>query len=573
MSRRHGRLTVAILVALGAIALAPASALAHAQLLGTQPVSGTTLAKTPREVIFEFNQSVGGTLGAVRVYNAAGREVDSGDVAHPRGNEHWMGVGLPPGLPDGTYTATYRVVSADTHIVYGGLVFNIGHASRTSQSVAGLINRNRAGPVTNVGFGVVRALDYVSLSLLIGTLAFLLLAVAPAVRADERLAKAFAGSFARRIRLILALAVVLGVAVSVLGILLQGAEASGLSLWSSLRSSVISNTLDSRFGWVWGVRALDWLAIAVALWFARRHLLARAVLALGAAYVVITPALAGHASIQSPVALFFPVDVLHVAAASIWVGGIATIVFALPAATRALPAEDRTPLLLATLARFSPLALASVIVIALTGVVQAYIDVRSLSALASSTYGVLVLAKTLLLIGLIALGAVNRQRIIPALQRLAAVGGTPGEAGVLLRRTTRGELAAMASVFAVTAALVAYAPPIDAASGPFSINTRFGPAELELYLGPARVGVNSIHLYLINAKTGTQFTATKTLSVTAELPAKSIGPLLLKPYLSGPGHYTIPAAVLSPAGTWTIEIVDRVSQFNEYIKQIEVPIR
>ena len=82
----------------------------------------------PQMVIFEFNQNVGGTLGAVRVYNAQGEEVDNLDVSHPQGNEHWMGVGLKPGLPDGTYTATYRVISADTHIVYGGLVFSLGHA-------------------------------------------------------------------------------------------------------------------------------------------------------------------------------------------------------------------------------------------------------------------------------------------------------------------------------------------------------------------------------------------------------------------------------------------------------------
>jgi copper transport protein len=131
----------------------------------------------------------------------------------------------------------------------------------------------------------------------------------------------------------------------------------------------------------------------------------------------------------------------------------------------------------------------------------------------------------------------------------------------------------MVSVFALTAALVAYAPPIDAASGPFALNTRLGPAELELYLAPARVGLNEIHLYLINARTGTQFTATKQLTVTAELASKGIGPLPLKAYASGPGHYTIPAAVLSPGGTWTIELVDRVSLFDEYIKQIEVPIR
>jgi copper transport protein len=572
MPGRKGRLAAAVLVALSVIAILPASALAHAQLLGTQPVSGTTLQRAPHEVIFEFNQAVGGTLGAVRVYNAAGKEVDSGNVSHPDRDEHWMGVGLPSQLPDGTYTATYRVVSADTHIVYGGLVFNVGHASKASQSVAGLIDRNKAGTVTNVAFGVVRALDYVSLSLLIGTLAFLLVAVAPAVADDERRREAFAGAFAKRIRRILTAAVALGVVVSVLGILLQGAEAGGLSLSSSLKSNVISSTFDSRFGWVWGVRGIAWVVIGAAL-VGRRRLLGRALVAAGAVYLVMTPALAGHASIQSPVALFFPVDVLHVAAASVWVGGIATIVLALPAATRVLEPAQRTPLLVATLARFSRLALGSVLVIALTGVVQAYIDVRTLHALTSSTYGVLIVVKVLLFVLLVGFGVVNRERVIPTLKRLTGSGANPGATGVLLRRTTRGELATMAGVFAVTAALVAYAPPIDAASGPFSLNARFGPAELELYLSPARIGPNAIHLYLINAKTGTQFTATKQLTVTAELPAKRIGPLQLKAYLSGPGHYTIPAAILSPAGTWTIEIVDRVSLFSEYIKQIRVPIR
>ena len=35
---------------------------------------------------------------------------------------------------------------------------------------------------------------------------------------------------------------------SVLGILLQGASAAGVSLWASLKSAVIDNTLESRFG-------------------------------------------------------------------------------------------------------------------------------------------------------------------------------------------------------------------------------------------------------------------------------------------------------------------------------------
>ena len=56
--------------------------------------------------------------------------------------------------------------------------------------------------------------------------------------------------------------------------------------------------------------------------------------------------------------MFFPCDVLHVLAASVWVGGIACLLLALPAATRRLEAGERSRLLLATLARFSPLALA-----------------------------------------------------------------------------------------------------------------------------------------------------------------------------------------------------------------------
>ncbi len=56
---------------------------AHAQLLGTSPVSGATVQVQPKEVIFQFNQTVGGTLGAVRVYDAQGNEVDNLDVSHP----------------------------------------------------------------------------------------------------------------------------------------------------------------------------------------------------------------------------------------------------------------------------------------------------------------------------------------------------------------------------------------------------------------------------------------------------------------------------------------------------------
>ena len=131
----------------------------------------------------------------------------------------------------------------------------------------------------------------------------------------------------------------------------------------------------------------------------------------------------------------------------------------------------------------------------------------------------------------------------------------------------------MMCVFGVTGALISYAPPIDAASGPFSVNTTIGPALLEMTVEPAKVGLNTIHLYLIDARDGSQFTATKELTATAELPAKGIGPLPLQPNLSGPGHYTFNSAELSPGGTWQIEITDRVSEFEQFSRTVKVPIR
>jgi copper transport protein len=604
------KLAGALVLAAALALLGAQSASAHAQLLGTSPTSGATVPAQPKEVIFEFNQNVGGTLGAVRVYDAQGNEVDDLDVSHPDGQEHWMGVGLKPGLPDGTYTATYRVISADTHIVYGGLVFNIGHPGAAPKfTVAGLIERNKSGEVTILAFGAVRALDYLTIALLIGGLAFLLFVWRPAFAAvvgEGPEWDASSREFARRMRRLLAVAVALGFLVSVLGVLLQGASAAGVSLWSSLKGAVLESTLQSRFGEVWGLRALDWLALG-ALLSAAGSPLRRAAprvpadcapadrapaaaggsavaaelpppwllapLALGAAYLAATPALSGHASIQSPTAVFFPSDVLHVLAASLWVGGIACLLFALPAATRRLQGPDRTRLLLAALARVSPLALAAVVTIALTGVVQAYIDVRTLEALLHSTYGVLIIVKVILLLALIGLGWANRERVLPALQRIAAAGGAPGAAGVLVRRTLRSELTLMLVVFAVTAALISYAPPIDAATGPFSTNTTLGPAELELTVEPAKVGLNTIHLYLIDAKTGSQFTATKELVVKAELPAKGIGPLSLRAIPAGPGHYILGSAELSPGGTWEIQITDRVSEFEEFTRDVKVPIR
>jgi len=81
-----------------------------------------------------------------------------------------------------------------------------------------------------------------------------------------------------------------------------------------------------------------------------------------------------------------------------------------------------------------------------------------------------------------------------------------------------------------------------------------------------------MHLYLIEARSGAPFTGTRQLTVTASLPARGIGPLVERAYPTGPGHFTVPDALLSPAGTWSVVITDRVSPFVEHSVTLHVPV-
>lgn len=575
-------LLAALAVTVAAL-LAPAGALAHAQLEGTSPPRGAVVKTEPAAVIFRFDEPVEGNFGAVRVYDANGDRVDEGDAFHPDGEGPRLGVHLKPGLPDGSYTATYRVVSADGHIVSSGYVFSIGKAGKAPrETVAELTSGSGSGPVTETAFGLARGLQYAALALAVGGLAFLLLAFSPAMAAVGSEGEAWslaALAFGRRTRRALLGAALVGTISAAAGIVLEGAEAAGVSGFSALKETIVRETLETRFGTIWGLAVAAWIAfgLLVALLFrpSRAHLgRGRALLlATPLAFLVLVPALSGHGSTQSPVALLFPTNVVHVGAMAIWLGGLATLLFVLPRATRELDPGGRGRLLAAALSRFSRIALISVGAILLTGLIQAYVYVRRLDALIETGYGRAVLAKFLLLMAVIAIGAYNRRRSVPRLNRIAAGGESPGRAGVLLRRALRGEVALLVVVLAVTAALASYAPPISAQSGPFSNASTVGPLQVEITVDPARVGANQVHVYLFDAKSGAPFAQAKELKVTATLPDKEIGPLPLEPQLSGPGHYTIPGALLNVAGDWQLALTVRVSAFDEYSETVEVPIR
>jgi copper transport protein len=576
---------IALIAAAVASLALPAAAEAHATLEGTAPQRGARLAKAPAQVVFRFDESVNTSLGGAKVFDAKGEQVQQGAAFHPDGRGDEVAVRLRSGLEEGGYTATYRVISADSHPVSGGFTFTVGGGGAGSASVADLLKGQSAGPVTSTALSAARAVGYAAIALGLGTIVFLLVCWLPAVAARAGADAAWTAAtaaFAARVRVLLTAAAGAGIVAGVLAILLEGAQGAGEPLWSALDAQVIGDVLRTRYGVTWAAAIAGWLVVGV--WALARPAAVPAlrpasvgasgvalprsrlwVPAVPLAAMTLVPALAGHASVESPVALLLPANVLHVAAMSAWLGGIAVLVLGLRTATRRLAADDRMPVLALVVARFSTMAGIAFTVVFASGVAQAFVEVGRFGALTDTAFGRAVLIKLVLFGALVLLGWTNRTKILPELR-------AGPRAGVLLRRTLRFELALGVAVLAVTGALAGYPPSKAVSSGPVTREADVGNAHLQLTVDPGTVGANALHVYLFDHHSGAQFTGAKEVRVTASLPAKGIDSLPVTVRSGGPGHY-LGSASLPAKGDWRLTVTVRTSQFDESAARLKIPIR
>ena len=143
--------------------------------------------------------------------------------------------------------------------------------------------------------------------------------------------------------------------------------------------------------------------------------------------------------------------VLHVLAASVWVGGLVAVL-SLAASSR----EAAGPGLGLAVRRFSRVALWCWVVLAATGVVNALIRVP-FADLVGTTYGALLVGKTVALLALGGLGALHRRHTVDAAGR--------GERRALLRLGAV-EVLLMLATIGLAVALGRTAPPATGASPP-----------------------------------------------------------------------------------------------------------
>jgi copper transport protein len=536
------RLAAVCATALAALVAAPGAS-AHAVLIGTTPGNDSVLEHSPELVALRFNEPVETAFGSVRVYDSTARRVDSGDVVRP--NDRTVATPIDERLARGTYTVTWRAISADAHPVSGAFVFHVEAPGTRPEGIASDVLREGTPRSVTALYTAARFLDFALLLLVAGGTASLV-AVLGAAPGDLR---------RRLFRLIAVFAGGLTV-VALAGIVLQGAAAGGFGLGEALHWDVVSAVLDTRFGKVWLAQA-GLAALVAVLAFARR----REAL-LPAAALVVTPSLAGHASVSGKLA--FVADVAHVAAAAAWTGGLAFLVLAL-----VLARKDRWPLAAVAVPRFSALAVGAVAVLLVAGVVNGYEQVRAWRGLWDTTYGLLLLGKVALVLPLLLLGLYNNRYAVPRLRRQIA---SAAEQRRFLRMAS-AELGLMVAIVGVTAFLVAE-PPARASvapSGPYATIAQLGPLEVNLVVDPARAGDNDLHLFLLD-RSG-QPAEVDDLRVLASLPSKQIGPFRFTARRLAPGHFAVLGAHLALAGDWQLRIEARRGEFESLTQTVSIPIR
>jgi copper transport protein len=408
---RIRRLIAGTAAALAIVLAGAAPASAHAQLERTDPTDGNVLEAAPNQVAAQFDESVGVSPDSLRVFSPKGERVDDGSTQHGVSGSV-ITTNLRSNLPEGTYTVAWHVVSADSHPVAGAFTFSIITPSPTSVNAAAIATR--ASAAEGWLYGTARWAAYLAFALLAGTLFFLAMCWPKGAR-KRGVFRLIAGSWT------------VLVASSVAQFFLQGPYAGGLPLSRAVDPTVLKATASTRFGTTVEVRLLL-LAIAVpvlAVGVQRldgmpriRRLRAGALILVFALGMAATWAGTGHASngIQVPLGVLF--DMLHLTAMSVWIGGLFCL------AVLVLPRKDKPKQASNAVRRFSPIALASVCVLVVTGVYEAWRNVGSVAALTGSTYGHLVLYKILGIMALITFGYYARTWIAEGLAKPAAAAVT-----------------------------------------------------------------------------------------------------------------------------------------------------
>lgn len=416
-------------VALLALAF-PAVASAHATLESTTPKFGTEVQRSPGRIELHFDQVVSVVPGSIRVLDDNGK-----DFAHPATTDGTTVTASLPPLSRGSYTVRWQAISADSHVVSGVWTFGVGVPAAAVGDAFG------AGGPTTIEH-VVRWIWFLGLALTIGSLG-LRLVVLRGLEVPIELD--------RKIAVAAGIGALVSLEAGIAAFSFRGADVLQQPFGRFLYGD-LSPVAATRFGQAFIGMTLGYalvLALVYLSWLLDdvRLLVPALLIALVFAAGL---SVSGHDAVD-PGSFWLTelADWVHIAAASLWIGGLAVLA--------GLVWSGAPALRRAAFARFSRLATVLIVLVLVAGIYLAVVRLQHLSDLWVTGYGQVLLVKIALVCGALGWGGLHRFFVGPALERRP-------DGGFLTRvgRSLIGESLVGVAVLLVAAVLVDSRPPAPA---------------------------------------------------------------------------------------------------------------
>ncbi|HET8893218.1 MAG TPA: copper resistance protein CopC [Gaiellaceae bacterium] len=474
------RRLLAVAAVSAAALLLPALASAHAYLVKTFPAASQEVDTPPAQLRLVYDEAVEPKFAVISVTDAAAHQEVNGTVHRSAANPNELDVPLKR-VPEGWYLVFWRAISVDGHPVRGVFVFEVGpNAGPEPQFVV----PNLSETATTPGLLTFRWLTFLTMFAAIGLFVLRTLIARPLTK---HLRKVSIACFAS-----LALALV----VTPIYVLVATAQFAIRSVWSI--GTLVPLMRVSAFGRGYLdlelLLALFAVAAAVAIWLDRPERGRRSVAALlalwgallAAGATVLVPGAAGHAAQQAPRWLALSFDWLHLAAGSVWLGGLIGLIVL----WQSLPAGERVSGLSVVVPRFSKTAFVSVTTLLGAGIGASVLHLPTLAALWQTGYGKTIIIKASLLGCAMLVASVNLLRTTPALR-------AQRDASSLLRRLVSVEVLLVTGTLFAAAVLSSLPPPPKALASLGKPNAHGGPGpvasvveqagyRLELHVSPNR---------------------------------------------------------------------------------------
>jgi putative copper export protein/methionine-rich copper-binding protein CopC len=445
-------------------------AFAHAFVIGSDPVDGSTVATAPKVVRIFFDAPISPASEA-RVYTPDERLVDAGNSAIARANPRELDTPLlsSPSLPEGSYTLRWTALaSIDGHTTQGVIGFNVG------QSSAGLPGETILGPSTSNTLPQLDLLGILAVAwewLVLVALTFwvgILIWEGFLLRGVERTANLLTSASKRAFPLqwLCLTGLLVG---EVITLILRSTRLSQATGGGGISPAALIQVLGSTtYGYLWLLRvAFVLCSLGLLWWTTRRRDKVRSLrqgprsassfgrmrqrviqehslltsephaeepvpppadqrfqvirLAL-AGLIILTLALSGDAAqLSQPHVSSSILDWLYLAARCIWLGGLAYLGYVLLPLLPMVEPDSNTEVLMTLLRRFQPLLFAAVGVLLVSGLFEAESSLSSVQQLLGDPYGRSLLIESLLIVVMILLSALAFVILRPKLARQAAL--------------------------------------------------------------------------------------------------------------------------------------------------------